>query len=498
MPPKLSELGGAYFKLATSQAQMLAAAEAAGANTDSFDFSTKATCSQCGNMIEDTTPKVCSECKAAIYCSKKCSVAGWKTRKVPNAQTHKELCRDNKRHMLRTPEVTALLMQFPWGRLERDGTFSVDIARGRFNVLGDRCGFWSHRGGPMSHLPSGSAVEEYLFKQGNGGAFAAQISKAFHHVDGTALLEATHPTDCEGWKLEPELIPFLKFSSPWEPPQLASTVEIKDWDSWYSWRRIPKTSPAALLMHFPMSVYWLLVDTLHVTNPNAGSPDARVKLDIQYIAAEVELNFLPLFGELALLLPYTDIKMTCFGQAVHKIVSQAKASHPKSLAAQTSPTVPVYSYTAPEASGAGCIQIFLHGSTAHWTPADAHPALSAYGPPDAIVAPNAGLGSYVEWYPVILYAHQMGIPFGSTEYAEQSSEMQVKLFSELLWAEAERPGSVMGRVPGAPDAEACRRAAAKRWEYAIELNPFQRPGQRTVPTKVPNVPNGFTIRVVGK
>jgi hypothetical protein len=56
----------------------------------------------------------------------------------------------------------------------------------------------------------------------------------------------------------------------------------------------------------------------------------------------------------------------------------------------------------------------------------------------------------------------------------------------------------MGPVPGAPDAEACRRAAAKQWKYAVDLNPFQRPGQRAVSTKVPNVPNGFTIKVVGR
>jgi hypothetical protein len=204
------------------------------------------------------------------------------------------------------------------------------------------------------------------------------------------------------------------------------------------------------------------------------------------------------FGELALLLPYTDIKMVCFGQAVHTLVSRAKASHPKSLAAQTSPTSPVYSYTAPEVNGGGRIQIFLHGTADHWTPADAHPALSAYGKPDAIVAPNAGLGSYPSWYPIILYAHQMDVPFGTTEYAEQSCEFQVDLFPQLLYADAMNPGSVMGQVPGAPDAGARGRAAAKRWEYAIELNPFQRPGQRSLPTKMPNVSNGFTIRVVGK
>ncbi|KAJ6594279.1 hypothetical protein B0H19DRAFT_56543 [Mycena capillaripes] len=418
---------------------------------------------------------------------------------MPNTKTHKELCGDNKRHMLRASAFTAILLQFPWGRLEKDGTFSADLARARYKVLGSTgFGYWSHRGGPLAHLSTGSIPEE-LFKQGTMGKMAEQMASAFNHLDGSALLETQHPTDRDGWKLEPELIPFLKFSSLWASPRLATKAEVKDWASWYLWRRLPMESPAALLLNFPMSVYWLLVDTLRVANPKAGSLDhPRIELNIQYIGAEVELNFLPLFGELALLLPYTDIKMICFGQAVHTLVSKAKKSYPKSLAAQASPTVPVYSYTAPEENGSGRIQIFLHGTADHWTPADADPALSPYGTPDAIVAPNAGLASYAAWYPVILYAHQMGIPFGTTEYAEQSCEAQLDLFPQLLYAEAERPGSVMGHVPGAPDAGACRRAAAKRWEYAVELNPFQRPGQRPVSTKVPNVPNGFTIRVVGK
>ncbi|KAJ7490266.1 hypothetical protein B0H11DRAFT_1719369 [Mycena galericulata] len=428
-----------------------------------------------------------------------CATEAWKIPKIANAQTHKELCADNKRHMLKVPQVTEILLQFPWGRLEKDGTFSVDVARGRFNVLGGKgFGFWSHRGGPIAHLPTGS-IAETIHKGGNYGRMVEQMAKLYDYLDGSALLDAKHLTDRDGWRLEPELIPFHNFSSLWTPPRLASKVSITNWAGWYAWRRLPKESPAALLMHYPMSIYWLLVDTLGVADPKAGSPDGpRVQLNVHYIGAEVELNFLPLFAELALLLPYTDIKLIFFGQAVHTIVSKAKASHPKSLAAQASPKSPIYSYTAPEESGAGRIQLYLHGAADHWAPADAAPALSAYGAASALVAPNAGLGSYQAWYPTILYAHQMQLPFGVTDYAEQSCETQRLMFPKLLQAEGAVPGSVMGRVPGAPDAEACRRAAGKNWEYPIALNPFQRPGQRPVPTKLPNVPNGFTMRVVGK
>ncbi|KAJ6572604.1 hypothetical protein B0H10DRAFT_1007389 [Mycena sp. CBHHK59/15] len=252
-------------------------------------------------------------------------------------------------------------------------------------------------------------------------------------------------------------------------------------------------------MHYPMSIYWLLVDTLQVVDPKTGSAEgARVQLNVQYIGAEVELNFLPLFSELALLLPYTDIKLVMFGVSVRTIVSKANLSHPNSLAVKASATFPVYSYTAPEESGSGRIQIFLHGSADLRVPADAAPELSVFGKPDAIFAPNAGLGSYPAWCPAIIYTHATEIPFGVTEYAEQSCETQLLMFPRILEAVAMMPGSVVASGPGTPGPDACRRAATKQWNYQIKVNPFQRPGQRAIYTKVPNVPSGFTIRVVGR
>lgn len=194
--------------------------------------------------------------------------------------------------MKRADQFKAILFQFPWGRLEKDGSFSEDIARGRFKVLGAAgYGFWSQRGGPVPHLPTADKMT------GARKAYFESAMKRFAHLDGAALLDAKHLTDREGWKnLEPELIPFHHFSSLWEPPRLATKVEIKDWDSWYKWRRLPKASPAALLMTFPMSVYWILVEVLKVANSKKGSFDGeRIPLTVHYIGAEVELNFLPLY-----------------------------------------------------------------------------------------------------------------------------------------------------------------------------------------------------------
>jgi hypothetical protein len=74
-----------------------------------------------------------------LYLSGSCNTDYWNygDRRKLNWPTHKQLYAHNKRHMEKLPETQAVLKMFPvWGRLEKDGTFSFDLARARFGVLG--------------------------------------------------------------------------------------------------------------------------------------------------------------------------------------------------------------------------------------------------------------------------------------------------------------------------------------------------------------------------
>lgn len=170
------------------------------------------------------------------------------------------------------------------------------------------------------------------------------------------------------------------------------------------------------------------------------------------------------FSELALLLPYHDIKLVLFGGAVFKLVQEAKKV-PGALAAKS----PVFSYTAPQECGSGAITIYLNSASETWPAADT-------ARPDALVACNAGLASYHEWFPVIYAVHAQNIPFSTTEYAEQSAEHQRDAMPSMLRTTCASPRPLD--------------------EYKIALNPFQRPGQRGIPMyRVPNAVNGFTLVV---
>jgi hypothetical protein len=170
-------------------------------------------------------------------------------------------------------------------------------------------------------------------------------------------------------------------------------------------------------------------------------------------------------------------------------VDKARAS---CLAAKSSSTTPVFTYTVPEESGLEKIHVFLHDDAAQWTPAGSYAELSEYGRPDAIIAPHAGLGSYVAWHPVVMWTHATETPFGATEYAEQSCETQQTILKAMVQRQVMMSGSICSG-PGVPMGEDARRSLMKGRSYLIEVNPFQKPGQRPVQTKLPNVPNGFTI-----
>ncbi|KAK0481346.1 hypothetical protein IW261DRAFT_1470377 [Armillaria novae-zelandiae] len=454
MEQMLSMMGNMdFFGDLTKGAKKLMAAEKKGRISDDLDFGVMPVCASCKqNIFPPKKPMRCAACKAVIYCSKECSKDDWNKGTGLKYLTHKQLCPDNKRHMLRLPETQAILNSFPWGRLETDGTFNDSIARGRFDVLGgSNFSFWSHRGGPVPHQNMGE-----LGKIGEASPYTSMLKSMlgkFDHLDGKDLL-----------------IPYRHFASLDKRPQLV-TKEVNSWDAWHEWRKLPKESPAALLMSFPLSAYWLIVHCLKVAGPSAGRAGNRIPLRIHMIGAEVELNYLPLFSEIALLLPYHDIKLVLFGQSVHKLVEEGKKADPQSLVAKSSNSSPVFTYKAPKECGSGSIEIYLHGDSPIWSP-DAN-RRSGLGRPDAIIALNAGLGSYGEWVPVIQAAHLMSLPFAVTEYAEQSCEQQRSMFPRMF-----EP-----RVPA-------------RKEYVIELNPFQSPGQRGIPMyRLPNVVNGFTLVV---
>ncbi|ESK96350.1 hypothetical protein Moror_7136 [Moniliophthora roreri MCA 2997] len=456
-----------FWALRTEQAQEIVVAEKMpighplAASILNQDYSARPICAHCNLFIKPPRKALqCSGCRAIIYCGKECAKKRWKL-------NHSKHCAPNKRQMARIPMFRSIAESFPWGRIEKDGSLNLEIALGRFNVLGSACGFWSTPGGTSLHQFDGDLDMERL-----GGKVEPWFQEStIDFFNGKGLLESQIPGDEDGWKLPRDLIPYRNFSDrPYQRPPVIVTVfkgGVVDWDSWYKWRKLSKASPAALIMHFPLSVYQMLVHCLEVTSPTAGTESARKRLVVNLLGVEKELNFIPLFSELALLLPYHDIVLVMFGPAITQVLDKAHGNM-SSLAAKTFTLRPVFEYCSPEECGHSSISIFL-SDIPYWNKQD----VPGFRTVDAIVVCNAGILCYSQWNDVILTSVKEGVPFAVTEYQEMNTECQREHVAQCY------------KDPLALTCEL----------MPIEVNPFHRPGRNGNPScfKTPNHSNGFTL-----
>jgi hypothetical protein len=194
--------------------------------------------------------------------------------------------------MPQLPYFQAQLNQFPWGRLERDGTFSNKFLQARFDVLDSdyrKVGFWAVPEQSNPHDISddplfGASAQPFMQPKNNTG-----------YAHGAMMLVEEWPSDVEGWKLQDEVfIPHIFFTGEFPPPARPRPGQVKDWKSWYDWRGLSLESPAAFLMDHVLTVYYLLTETLKVVNLQHPLGEKQV-VDVHYLGAETELNYLPLY-----------------------------------------------------------------------------------------------------------------------------------------------------------------------------------------------------------
>ncbi|EIM81032.1 uncharacterized protein STEHIDRAFT_67171 [Stereum hirsutum FP-91666 SS1] len=406
---------------------------------------------------------------------------------------------------MRHAEFRAVFEQFPWSRMESDGTFALDLYKARQSLLGSDLsfGYWRVSGGPNVHdigfsgmrqlFDAPPELQQFLLTGKPTKHYPPKLQpgeKAYIH--GGMMLEDSWPTDVEAWNLKDETwVPRLFFGSSGaandDPPLRPEPGQVKDWKSWYEWRGLSLESPAALLMDAPLSTYHMLVNILKVADASGAKQQTLI---VHYLGVETELNFLPLFSELALLLPEIHIEFTVFGKPAYDLVKTARISHPSSLATKDV----VWSYTAPKRTGGGSINIRLYSSEEYWTRTVLGVERGPIKIPDAIIATNADLTTHESWPEAQCSAAGFNIPFAATEYAEQSlvlaSETIPQGFRQTLLTQ----GQYMS-----PEFRHNLFKQGQR-SYSVTTNPFHRPGARSGVSAwtMPNYYNGFVLPVVSK
>ena len=189
------------------------------------------------------------------------------------------------------------------------------------------------------------------------------------------------------------------------------------------------------------------------------------------------------FGELALLLPNTDIDIVMFGKCPYDIARQAK---PHTLAAQKY----AYEYRASDQCGSGSIRIQLYKTSPIWDPVDVLPQKLI---PDVIIALNAGMSTYIEtWGPVFSASRALSIPFALTEFSRISlseDESNYYAFAKATWKDRK-----LSELLGTEKLQVL--VDSLDYEPSFAINPFMRPGHLAVQShSMPSAVNAFTCIV---
>lgn len=170
------------------------------------------------------------------------------------------------------------------------------------------------------------------------------------------------------------------------------------------------------------------------------------------------------------------------------ILQRARRGRSRCLANEKIP----YEYTAPPVSGGGTVKISLSDEGPFWV---AHHR-SRHPPPDALIACNAGLGAYPDWYDVALASITRNIPFGITDYREISLQINAKLVLDENLMEARH--AFWQHVKLTPEQEKRLQSRLEAgYSYKIGVNPFGRLGPQTRHDTVPGpyAVNGFEMVV---
>nr|XP_027097641.1 zinc finger MYND domain-containing protein 15-like isoform X7 [Coffea arabica] len=240
----------------------------------------------------------------------------------------------------------------------------------------------------------------------------------------------------EGWSLSGSLCPCKGPPSP-------IPKQITCWKDYYEWRCIPLYSPVALLLHWPLTLYW----ANQLVMSRSLDDIVGKKFCIHYLGPEKELQQLGAFGELIALFPGAGVRIDFVGPAIPQerdgeridICSYAQCTD-RDCECKSD-----MHFAKPLSDRSCSVTLQLHAGCYH----DVYTELMKQDSfPDLIIAPNAGIAAYKSWLPTIELIKEIKVPAVFSDFCEEASLLATRCVS-----------SITGSLPSIP----------------IQLNPFRQP-----------------------
>jgi len=424
-------------------------------------------CAGCMKVADHPTQFLqCSKCKAVKYCSRDCQVRDWKGKAngLTKPRAHKDLCSElveaNKEFQESTDAGVALRKTLfsSWAdQHHQDGSFFDAEFKARRGILGRLdVGLWAQ---PCT----------------NGAPYMTSEADASGFQNGQMLLSESFPTLKQGWKVLPE----YEYPSMNRPKLPLPKGGVHCWKEYCQWRDIKTTSIAPLLLTNILTIYHMILHDLNLTNHN------KKTITIYLLGVETELNYIPIFVELAFLLPGIDLAIIMVSPAAKAICEKAikKPQYSKSILAKgfggERHLVQVLDFQDPidTTGGGGRVRVKLVADFNYIHESESTMDILMSNPPDAILGLNAGLGSYPDWIQTMMGILDMAVPFAFSD--------QTKLTFRVA------QGAWMDSVLYNASANGMQLSAPKT---QVRLNPFHGVINRDIAAvSVPNINNGYIL-----
>ncbi|KAK6179905.1 hypothetical protein SNE40_012155 [Patella caerulea] len=313
-------------------------------------------CCSCRTRGTPELFKTCSACEGFQYCSRKCQKNDWSKKGPMAPHSHKHWCKRIKVYMEKTDELAT----FPF-------TFTSETTAAGFHL---------------------EKYKSFLQQHGvyNDGLWRRECPLGLNLVN-------IH--ECPFGQLSsddnPYILPVESSVLTSKPDKTAPPFHepFQDWQSYYKWRGFPLNSPIAILLHFPLTLYYIITSCFIPDFPEKFSEiETSGNMTIHIVGVEKEVEMLMVFQELGYLIPSIKFDIHMVGIEIMSSLDGKRE---------------VYNN----------VSITVHQKPYHQYKGDN---------PDLVVGFNAGIGAYITWGETISKLKKEDIPSYFTDYCQYSCE----------------------------------------------------------------------------
>ncbi|XP_043438773.1 zinc finger MYND domain-containing protein 15 isoform X1 [Prionailurus bengalensis] len=237
------------------------------------------TCHVCHRHSFEVKLTPCPQCSAVLYCGESCLRADW--RRCPDDVSHRFWCPRLAAFMERAGELATL----PF-------TYATEVTSETFNkeaFLASRGltrGYWTQ----LSMLIPGPGTPRH--PRGSTPSLSLLLSGDPYQLlqgDGPALMPPVPP----------------------DPPRSL----FGSWQDYYRWRGLGLDSPMAVLLTYPLTVYYVITHLVPQSFPELNIQNKQ-SLKIHVVEAGKEFDLVMVFWELLVLLPHVALELQFVGDGL--------------------------------------------------------------------------------------------------------------------------------------------------------------------------------------